>query len=119
MLTRSGKVAFVPETLLLPPSDRNVGHLDSGSLYSLQIRRLDSVDAVAQSLSDVHMAEYYHGCISRVMAEARLQATGLEEGSYLLRMKDEGTETYALSVCSNALIEHHLIQVCVWTVVLA
>jgi hypothetical protein len=114
VLNRDGRVAFVPEQLLTS-AHRVVCPPGLGLPSHTHQREATAAGshAAERSVSDVLMASYYHGPISRNEAEARFKVHGLEEGSYLLRLKDEDNEVYALSVCSSGIVEHHLLQVCV------
>ena len=62
------------------------------------------------------MQGYYHGSISREEAEFRLQQQGASEGLFLVRLKDAAKCTFALSVCHQLAIEHHILQV--WSLTL-
>ena len=83
VLTRDGRLGFVPESTLGP--ERRAAP---------QCSRL----------------AYYHGRISRRQAEARLRAAGAGDGAYLVRLKDADASLFALSLCAAGAVEHHLLR---------
>ncbi|EDQ86083.1 uncharacterized protein MONBRDRAFT_28545 [Monosiga brevicollis MX1] len=53
--------------------------------------------------------DYHHGFITRQVAEQRLTAFGLQDGTFLIREK-QARLVYALSVVSDGKIQHHIIE---------
>eukprot|EP00043_Microstomoeca_roanoka_P010741 m.101840 g.101840 ORF g.101840 m.101840 type:complete len:392 (-) comp14990_c0_seq1:1565-2740(-) len=56
------------------------------------------------------MDRWLHGELTRQEAEALLTFHGAEEGMFLVRVKDATTEKYAISLSSNGLPRHFMIE---------
>lgn len=65
------------------------------------------------SLSDMQVddCEWFHGAITRQEAIDRLTAMGLEDGTYLIRNKDDSPRSFALSLVYHNKIRHDLLAI--------